>query len=239
MINKNAPHPLYHQVKDHLEAKIVSGEWPKGFQIPTEKELAERFDVSTITIKRAVLELVHQGVLYRQRGKGTFVTSKKETDLQSLVTLKYGQKEGVKHPHHTREFHKQEANLLIAKLLEVDEEDKVYKLSRIKMNDSMPIGLEYTYLPVKLLPDLKEEMIQDELLYSVLQNQYSIELGKAKIYFSTLTANETEAELLQIPVGEQLFVIERFTRTVQGEVIEYSKFIVRQEHYQFYIEVNI
>ncbi len=239
MINKNAPHPLYHQVKDLVEEKIVSGEWPKGFQIPTEKELAKRFDVSTITVKRAILDLVHEGLLYRQRGKGTFVTSKRETDLQSLVTLKYGAEDDVKHPHQTLGFEQGNANPLIAKALDIDEKDEVYKLSRLKLNGNKPVVIEYTYLPLRLLPDLTENLLENELLYSVIQNQYGYELDRAKIYFSTLAANYEEAKLLDVPEGEQLFVIERSTRTKEGQLIEYSKFIIRQEEYQFYIDVTI
>lgn len=239
MINKNAPFPLYFQVKDLLEEKIVSGDWPKGFQIPTEKELAKIFDVSTITVKRAVLDLVHEGLLYRQRGKGTFVTSKIETDIQSLVTLKYEQDDDVKHPHRLLEFDKQLANPLISKALEINENDEVYKLTRVKLNGTKPVVLEYTYLVADIIPNLTEKVIQDELLYSVLQNNYAIELAQAKIYFSILNANAKEAELLKVPEGEGLFVIKRFTRSKQDQLIEYSKFIVSQEDYQFYINVNI
>ena len=82
-------------------------------------------------------------------------------------------------------------------------------------------------------------MLQDELLYSVLQNNFGFELYQAKIYFYTLTANFEEAELLNVPEGEQLFVIERTTRTKDGTLVEYSKFIIRQEEYQFYIDVTI
>lgn len=239
MINKNAPFPLYFQVKDLLEGKIVSGDWPKGSQIPTEKELAKLFDVSTITVKRAVLDLVNEGLLYRQRGKGTFVTSKVETDIQSLVTLKYGQDENVKYPHGLLEFEKQIANPLVSKALEISEEDEVYKLTRLKLNGSKPVVIEYTYLVADRIPNLTEKMIQDELLYSVLQNNYAIELAQARIYFSLLNASAKEAALLKVPEGERLFVIKRFTRTKQGELIEYSRFIGSQEDYQFYINVDI
>lgn len=239
MINKNAPFPLYIQVKDLLEEKIVSGDWQKGYQIPTEKELAKLFDVSTITVKRAILDLVHEGLLYRQRGKGTFVTSKIETDIQTLVTLKYGQDEEVKFPHRLLEFEKQLANPLISKALEISEEDEVYKLTRLKLNGSKPVVLEYTYLVADLIPNLTKKIIEDELLYSVLQNNYAIDLAQARIYFSILNANAKEAALLQVPEGERLFVIKRLTRTKQNKLIEYSKFVVSQEDYQFYINVDI
>lgn len=226
-------------MKNLIEEKIISNEWPKGFQIPTEKELAKRFDVSTITVKRAILDMVHEGLLYRQRGKGTFVTSKRETDLQSLVTLKHDAEDEVKHPHRMLGFERINANPLIGKKLDIDEKDEIFKISRVKLNGKKPVVIEHTYLPTELFSGLSEEMLQDELLYSVLQNNFGFELDQAKIYFSTLTANFEEAELLNVPEGEQLFVIERTTRTKDGTLVEYSKFIIRQEEYQFYIDVTI
>lgn len=239
MINKDAPYPLYQQVKELLKKKIISGEWEKGYQLPTEKELGELYDVSTITIKRAILDLVDEGLLYRQRGKGTFVTKKIKTDIQSLVTLKYDKNEEAKHPHRLLTFKKESPNPFVRKALQLKSNQDVYKICRIKLNGNKPVVIEYTYLVADLIPDLTEKAIKDQLLYTVLQNYFSIELKQAKIYFSTSNANETEAALLETPIGERLFVIERYTRTKQNQLIEYSKFIVTQEDYQFYLEVNI
>jgi GntR family transcriptional regulator len=82
-------------------------------------------------------------------------------------------------------------------------------------------------------------MIEDDLFYNVFTNKYGLKLEKAKIFFSTIIADEYEAALLNIPKGEQLFVLERFTHTEDQQIIEYSRFIIRQEKSRYYIEVKL
>lgn len=109
-IDKSLSIPLYQQVKDYLEEKIIIGEWSLGYQLPSEKELAVKFDVSNITVKRAIHELVNEGVLERHSGKGTFVIEKKEAkDISTLVSLKNESWSENKHyPHKTIKFKKKQ-----------------------------------------------------------------------------------------------------------------------------------
>ncbi|SDM66268.1 GntR family transcriptional regulator [Fictibacillus solisalsi] len=238
-VNKNLPTPLYHQVKDYLEEKIILGEWEPGYQLPTEKELALQFNVSTITIKRAVHDLVNKGILFRQRGKGTFVNKKGETDLQQLVSLRNEAEDATHHPHKLLSFQEDDAGGKIAKHLEISSRDKVYKIHRIKIEGDTPFGIEYSYIPSSPFPGLTHDMIEDDLIYNVFTNKYGKNLGKAKIFFSTILADEYEARLLKIPKGEQLFVLERYTFTEDQMIIEYSRFIILQEKTRYFIEIKL
>ncbi|MBP3040111.1 GntR family transcriptional regulator [Bacillaceae bacterium Marseille-Q3522] len=236
-VNKNLPTPLYHQVKDYFEEKITAEEWEPGYQLPSEKELAVQFKVSTITIKRAIQDLVNKGILYRQRGKGTFVSRKEEKDISQMVTLRNDAVHAQLHPHKTLSFQKTEAGVTIAKKLQINENDEVFKIHRLKMEDQTPVVMEYTYVPSRLFPDLSQAYLENDLFYNIFINKYGVKLGKAKIYFSTIIADEYEANLLHIPIGEQLFVLERFTFSEEKQAIEYSKFIIRQEKSKYFIEV--
>ncbi|MCI1589001.1 GntR family transcriptional regulator [Heyndrickxia oleronia] len=238
-VNKNLPTPLYHQVKDYLEEKIILGEWDPGYQLPTEKELSAQFQVSTITVKRAIHDLVNKGILYRQRGKGTFVSSKEDKDIYQLVSLRNEAGEDKHHPHKSLSFKEEEAGVKIGKMLNIDAKDKVYKIHRLKIEEDTPVGIEYTYIPSSLFPGLTEKMIEDNLFYNVFTNKYGMNLEKAKIFFSTIIADEYESALLNISKGEQLFVLERFTHTEDQKIIEYSRFIIRQEKSRYYIEIRL
>ncbi|OJH20722.1 GntR family transcriptional regulator [Heyndrickxia sp. FSL K6-6286] len=238
-VNKNLPTPLYHQVKDYLEEKIISGEWEPGFQLPTEKELSSQFQVSSITVKRAIHDLVNKGVLYRQRAKGTFVSKREDKDIYQLVSLRNEADESKHHPHKSLSFKEEEAGVKIGKMLDINAKEKVYKIHRLKIEEETPVGIEYTYIPSSLFPGLTETMIEDDLFYNVFTNKYGLKLEKAKIFFSTIIADEYEAALLNIPKGEQLFVLERFTHTEDQQIIEYSRFIIRQEKSRYYIEVKL
>ena len=240
-INKNLPTPLYHQVKNYLEEKVIRGEWEPGFQLPTERELAKHFSVSTITVKRAVHDLVDKGILYRQRGKGTFVNKKEniDKDIYQLVTLRNELKDNTPHPHKVLHFNKEEAGDVISKELNIKSNDQVFKIHRLKLEEDEAVGIEYTYIPTTIIPEISIETIDNDLIYNMFVNKFGIKLGKAKIFFSTIVATELEAALLNISVGEQLMVLERYTYTESELIVEYSKFIIIQDKSRYFIEVRL
>ncbi|UII55665.1 GntR family transcriptional regulator [Cytobacillus spongiae] len=238
-LDKNLPTPLYHQVKDYLEEKIVMGEWEPGYQLPAERELAEQFNVSNITVKRAIHDLVNKGILFRQRGKGTFVSKKEDKDIYQLVTLRNEVEDQTPHPHKTLSFGEEEAGSIISKALNIDATDKVYRIHRLKIEKEETVGIEYTYIPSSIIPSLTQETIDDDLIYNMFTNKYGVQLEKAKIFFSTIVASESEAKLLNIPVGEQLIVLERYTYSESQLTVEYSKFVIRQDKSRYFIEVRL
>ncbi|ASK62415.1 transcriptional regulator [Virgibacillus phasianinus] len=238
-INKSLSIPLYQQVRGYLKEKIISGEWEVGYQLPTEKELASQFDVSSITIKRAVLELVNEGLLHRQSGKGTFVTQIEEKDISKFVSLKNESWEQHHHPHKLLSFKKDPAGRKVGKLLEIKPDEDVYKINRLKIQNDSPVVIEHSFIPSALFPDLQQSDIDNDLLYNIFIKKYGAQLKKARIYFSTILADEYEANLLEVPIGEQLFVFERYTVTKDNKAVEYSKFVLKQDQSKYFLEVQL
>lgn len=238
-LNKNLPTPLYYQVQEILEAKISTGEWGEGYQLPTEKELAHYFNVSTITVKRAVHELVNRGILYRIRGKGTFVSNhSKEKDLFNLVT--FGHEHEKKHPHKLLHSTVERAqDIIVAKKLGLKPNQRVFKIHRLKIDNNEPAALEYSYLVYDHCPDFSPSLIENELIYNVIESYCGVQLEKAKIYFSTTVADQYEADRLNIKEGMPLIVLERTTYLSQHQPVEYSKFVVRQDKADYYFEVHL
>lgn len=236
-LDKNLPIPLYHQLRSILETKVVTEEWPAGYQLPTEHELAESLEVSRITVKRAISDLVHAGLLYRQQGKGTFVANqKKDEDIYRLVKISNGEES---FPHKTISYSVEAAGASLAKKLGVKSDEFVIKLNRLKIDNNEPAVLEFSYLPYDICPDFSLEMIEDELIYNVLRNRYNVQLDRAKVYITPQIANEYEASLLQIEKGSSVFVMERTTYSDQNRIVEYSKFIERQDKARYFIEVKL
>ena len=241
-LDKELPIPLYHQLKKVIEEKILSREWPPGYQLPTEVELAKMLNISRITIKRAIFELVNEGLLYRQQGKGTFVSSEREEkDLFQLVTLSNGEEDTGKglHPHQTISFSIEPAGLQLAAKLNVLESDTVIKIHRLKIDNDEPVGVEYSYLPYSRFKDFTLSLIEDDLIYNVLKTRYKVPLDRAKIYLAPATANGYEATLLNIAEGSPLFVWERTTFAKDQGIVEYSKFMIRQDKARYYLEVSL
>ncbi|AJO21818.1 GntR family transcriptional regulator [Weizmannia coagulans] len=236
-IDKNLPTPLYHQVQEILDKKISIGQWEEGFQIPTEKELARIFNVSAITVKRAVQELVKKGKLYRVRGKGTFV-SKKTEEKSILDVVTFGSEEVKMSPHKLLYSSIVQADDVISEKLKLKKEDQVIQMIRLKYENDEPAAIEHTFLVHDLCRNFLPEMTEKELIYNVVQ-QNGVSLDKVKINFSSISSDSYEANLLKIKKGTPLFVIERVTFTEKNVPVEYSKFVIRHDKVDYYIEVSL
>ncbi|MEH7238608.1 GntR family transcriptional regulator [Bacillus sp. JJ1562] len=234
-IDKNNHVPLYRQVEEVLEEKITSKQWEYGYQLPTEQELADHFGVSTITVKRAVLELVNKGYLYRRSGKGTFVAgTTNEKDINKLMSLTGVEGE---HPHELISFSIENGDDEVASKFELQTDERFIKIKRLKIENDIPVALEYSYLPFDKCPDLTASDINNELIYSILKNKFQITLGRARSFVKPYIAVGEMAERLQIESGTPVFEWERFTYTKQGKVIEYSKFYIRPDKVTYYAEI--
>lgn len=239
VLNKELPVPLYHQLQEIFEENILSGKWEPGFQLPPEKEIAASFGVSNITVKRAIIELVNKGLLFRQRGKGTFVStdSPEEKDIYKLIT--FSNKENGRYPHDTVNFSIDKADIGLAKSLNLKESEEVIKLNRIKIERNTPIGIEYSFLPYSFFPNFTPDLVKDELIYNVLKDKYNIKLDRAKIFFSVTMADEYQSEILEVDPETPLVFLERTTFTLGNKIVEHSKFFMRQDKARYYLEVNL
>ncbi|CDQ38615.1 GntR family transcriptional regulator [Virgibacillus salexigens] len=239
VVDKDLSIPLYKQIKKYLETKIDSGEWEVGYKLPAEKELATRFQVSNITVKRAILDLVNEGILHRKSGKGTFVKKREEHNLASFVSVQDEQETRKAYPHKTLGFKTIPAEEAIARKLGIDQGDMIYMMNRLKIEGQKPTVIEFSYVPEHLAPELSQNDIENELLYNIFSRKYKIKLDRAKVYISTMTAKEYEASTLGIDIGDPLFVLERFTTTATKQMIEYSKLIMLFEDAKYYLEVQL
>src|SRR5690625_283720 len=237
-IDKSISVPLYYQIQEILEEKIISGEWDEGYQIPTEKELSNYFDVSTITVKRAIHELVNKGLLYRVRAKGTFVAKElEEENIFNLVTFGSEQKEKTNHKILNSLVEEAEHNVL--RKLSLNKGDLVLRLDRLKIEGSDGVAIERSYIVHHLLPNFSLKRSETELIYNIIRDEHRIKLAKAKMYLSTTTATEEEAALLKLKIGTPLIILERISYLKTGEPIEYSKFIMRQDKAKYFFEVEM
>ncbi|WP_313235214.1 GntR family transcriptional regulator [Sporosarcina ureae] len=237
-IDKSTAIPLYSQVESKLEDNIISGVWDVGYQLPTETELARLLDVSNITIKRAIMNLVDKGMLVRQRGRGTFVTGEQtEKNIHKSEFIRMDEQVSNSHDLLSNEYHK--LNPSIAKKLEMTVDTEFVYLERIGYEDGEKVSLEYTYIPQKVWPE--EELIIDEnvFIYDVLKKVCGITLKRSKNYFSGAVANEKEVELLGVRQNTPLFVWERITFSHTDEAVEYSKFVMKQDKDKYYLELDL
>lgn len=233
-IDKNSPLPIYYQIQQKLKKMIEDGELKPGDKIPSENELCESYKVSRMTVRQAVNKLVEEQLLVRYRGLGTFVQQKKVT--QSVDWLQgfteYMVKMGLKPSSKTLSFNLIKADELLAQKLKIKADDLVYYIERLRLADGAPIALEHTYLPVDLVPNLTEEVL-DQSLYDYLEK----DLGFA-IKFATQSIEATIGEkhinkTLEVPVQAPVLIMEQITYIDEETPLEYVRCIYRSDRYKF------
>lgn len=165
MIDKNSPIPVYYQLKNDFIKKIASGVWKAGECISSERELCEIYDVSRMTIRHAIGELVQEGILTRKKGKGTFVCEQKvnQKDMMSFTEM-------IKQSGRSLETKVVEFEIIDTPedIQDVFILDRLYKISRKRIVDNECIAVETVYIPVDYCGHLNKEMLEGSL-YKVLE----------------------------------------------------------------------
>jgi len=240
LIDKSKPIPLYYQVKESLLKKIKNGQFRVGDPVPSETELQDSYQVSRITVRRAVQELVAEGYLYTQQGKGTFVSKPKAAqELNTISSWAETMTELGMHPR-SKIIHLSEevAPENVAKMLELNDEEKIFRLERIRYADNEPICLMTNYLTPALVPGFLSKGLKEESLYGMLERNYHIVFGRAEEIVEARAAKSNEAALLNIKRGAPLLCATRVTRDSNDRPLEVSMTISRADRYSYRIKLQ-
>lgn len=234
MIDKQSPIPLYYQLEEYIKAQIHSGELQPDKAIPSERIYAEMFKISRMTIRQALTNLVNQGYLYRQQGKGTFVNIKKvEQQLEGMTGFTEDMLErGFIPGSRLISFEMVESPHQVAVQLGMPGEETVYKIKRVRLANNLPIALETTYLPVHLFKDLTEEII-NQSLYQYIEETLSLEISEATQEIEAATAKEAEIRHLKAEPGTPILLIKRTSCLKNNTPFEYVKTAYRADRYKF------
>lgn len=231
--------PLYYQLKEIIDERIQSEEWPPGYMIPSENELVGEYKVSRNTVIKAIDRLVQDGVLTRKQGKGTFVAEAKfEQCLSSFYTFsKAMSKSGLRHGVHVLSCTERTAGPSVAKSLNIDPSSRVSELMRVRYADGEPLMLETSYIPVSLAPSLITYQFAEDALYDILSNHYQVHVIKAREIFEPVIIDEFEGDVLHVAVGSPGLLLMRTATTAEGKPVEYCKSILRGDRCRFYTEL--
>lgn len=233
--------PKYFALKRELIQKIEEEEFEPDCPIPSERELMEQYQVSRITVRRAIDELVAGGYLYKVQGKGTYVKS--DDYSQNLFAITSCTDDVIRLGRNpSKKVIVSEIVLADAKrarLLNTAVGDELYLLERITMADGEPLNYTITYLPRRLFPGIEKYDFNTQSLYDLLAEKYGVRFAKSRRTIEAVLAEEEISEYLDI--DEQMPVI-LFESTTYGVVqgrelpIESFKCYYRTDQYKFYIE---
>jgi len=234
MVDKNLSVPVYVQIEDEIIEKIKRREYVPGGELPTERELTELFGASRMTIRQAISNLVHKGVLYRIPGRGAFVS--KEVIEKKLEIESFSEdmrKRGLTPGSNVIQFEKINPSDEVREKLQLSEDEKIYFLNRLRLADNEPIAIEYCYLPEKFFPNITKYNMVNCSLYTIMKEEYDIHFNymKQSIKAGNLSRNDAE-KLLGKSKGVGLFS-ERMVYNIEEVPVEYTKTIYNADRYSF------
>lgn len=215
--------PLYKQIKQLLVEGLDQGEWKPGELIPSELELAARFQVSQGTVRKAIDELAAEHLLVRRQGKGTFVATHHEPRAQFRF-LRIVPDEGEVVPAQSRflECRRQRAAADIARSLDLKTGDAVVYIRRLLLFDGTPIVLDDIWLPGAMFKGLTADRLAEYRgpLYGLFETEFGTRMIRADERLRAVAADATEAELLRLKPGAPLLLVERVSYTYGERPVE-------------------
>ncbi|MFD3158055.1 GntR family transcriptional regulator [Haloimpatiens sp. FM7330] len=237
-VSKSNPLPLYYQIKEIIQEMIENEELKPGDAIPTERELCEMQSVSRMTVNKAIMGLVNEGILYREQGKGTFVTKPKEKhEISQLKSFTEEMKEkGLKTDTKILSFQIKEATKQNKIMLNMkDTEDKVIEIKRLRISANEPLAIETVWLSHHMFSDMTVEMVEGKSLYNIFRDKYGYCPEQAKQTIEPIMLNEYESKLLNQPANALALMFRRNTYIQNEKPIEYTKAIYRSDRYKYEI----
>ncbi|MEC4200437.1 MULTISPECIES: GntR family transcriptional regulator [Bacillus] len=239
MIKKDSHIPIYYQIETEIKKLAETKDLKPGDLIPSEREFAEKYEVSRMTVRQAVNNLVNEGILVRQRGKGTFIAEPKiEQPLKGLTSFSEDMKSrGMRPGTKMLGFGVIPCDQSIARKLEIHEGASVYEVKRIRLADDIPMAYEISYLPADLINGLTED-IMSASLYDYVENTLSLTIDRAAQTLEPAIASPAESEPLDIEEGAPVLLIERLSYLDDGRPFEVVKSVYRGDRYKFVIDMK-
>ncbi len=238
---RRGPAPAaYVQIEEELAERIRTGELPAGSLLPPERELAEQMGVSRMTVRQALGRLADRGLLRREQGRGTFVSEPKLNQSLSTLSGFFEQmlSQGIIPTSRLLSREEVLASRAVAQVLGLRIGEPLYKVVRLRSGGGVPLVLETSFFPARLVPGLLEQDLERSSIYRLME-RYQARPVRAIQSLEPVPAREFEAELLQIPVGAPVMLVERTAWDAQGRAVEYAKDIYRGDRSRFVAELRL
>lgn len=237
-INKKSPIPVYFQLRNIIINKIEQGEYELGSIIPSERDLAEQLSISRMTVRQALSQLVNEGVLYREKGRGTFVSKIKFEQKNIMSFSDTVRKRGMEPKTEVLNFGLTEAGKFICEILDLNENEKVYNIKRLRLADSNPIAIEEAFIPQKYCPDMKMEDLYKSL-YKLLKQKYSYTISFIDNDIQAALPTKEEKSLLNISSIIPILNISGVNYTEEGLKLYFERSVYRSDEYKYNVRVHV
>lgn len=220
---------------------LEGGEWRPGQAIPSEQDLAARFNVSQGTVRKAIDELAAENLLIRKQGKGTFVAS--HNDPRSMFRfLRLVPDDGnLSHPKSIpMDCWRAKAGAEAAKMLAVEPGSTIIILRRLLSFSGKPVVVDEIYLPGDIFQSLSMEVLRDwhGSLYSLFETRFGLRMIRAQERIRAVAADRQAADALGVEEGVPLLSVERVTYTYGNRPVEWRRGLYATHDHYYLNELN-
>ena len=216
--------PLYVEVKKKITQSLIQGEWGPGEAIPSEIELANIYDVSQGTVRKAIDDLSAESILVRRQGKGTYVATHNEENIQLRflrLTSQFGLNEKL--DNQLISFSKEKATNKLAKILNINPSSTIISVTRILTFNEKPLILDVIKIPAQSFRGLTAEMIVENngSMYRMYETDFGVRMLRADEKILAITANSETASHLKVQENHPLLSVERISYTYKNKPLEW------------------
>jgi GntR family transcriptional regulator len=243
-LDREAPLPLYAQLKDALLREIREGGLQPGDRFPSEATIQERYRVSRATVRQALADLEAGGVIRKVQGLGSFVAAPKIRHVPLLASFsELAASQGFAPSHRVLSSRVEDVPGAAADDLGLAAGTRCRFLRRLFLADESVVGLAETWLPVSALRGhdslLDRDRLDDGSMYEVLQGEpIGLVLDHAVETISPGAADAASAELLGCEPGSPVLLIRRLTFLPDGRVVESTRLVFVGDRYEYRVELE-
>ena len=234
VLNKKTGIPLYYQLKEIILGEIKKGTWRVGEQIPTEIDFVDQYKISRATVRQAVLELVRDGILVRDKGKGTFVSAPKfRTDF--TVNFCYPEQFGDKHKVLSAKTISPSES--IAERLSLTSTELIYKIVRLRYFNDEPVAIETLFIPEKKFPGLLDKDLKIRI-FDILAENYNVNILKFETTIEPVTLTYKESKILEVSKEKPALLVEKNCLDITGRPYLIAKGLFRGDRCKLFFETK-
>lgn len=239
-LQRDSKVPLYQQLKSALRARIESGEWRPGQQIPSEPELCEALGIARGTVRNALADLAREGWLERRQGEGTYVARRHlEQNLMRLYSFgREAQQRGLSFCARILEWSTLRADERLAETLSLAPGEELLRVSRLRLLEDEPILIETCHIPAALAHSLTEEDFVAGALYDVYEERCRVPILRAEETFAVTALTPREASLLDVTPRSPAFQVERVAYTAADRPVELRRSTIRGDRCRYHLELR-
>ncbi|HUG48018.1 MAG TPA: GntR family transcriptional regulator [Candidatus Limnocylindria bacterium] len=239
-IDRHSPVPFYFQLRKILEQEVRAERWRPGDRLPSEPEICQHFDVSRTTVRQALAELEAEGVIRREKGRGTFV-AQHAPELWFLQSSQGFFQEAARKGHHVRSrVLRREVEPLpsfAAEALGLEAGARGVVLERLRWVDERAVMYVVSYLVERLAPAVMDAELVGGSLYSALSDGAGLNVAGGRRVVEAVVAEGELAQLLEMEAGAPLLYVESVAWDDSGELFEFYRAWHRADRTKIEVQV--